>query len=127
MEWSCPNGHGTFEEGQETCPDCGAPLAGPAAARAEAGADDGRIVYLATASNELVADLWVQGLREAGIKAMAKPLGPGFGAWASAFTLEHALYVLEGDLEAAREVLSGLEGLDFDDESPGSPFRGRRR
>ena len=53
--------------------------------------------------------MWVQTLRNAGIRAMAKPLGPGVGAWASAATLEHALYVLHSQRVAARAVMADVE------------------
>lgn len=55
-------------------------------------------------------------LRDAGIPVLVRPGGPGLGAWASAATFEHAIYVREGDLERAREVLAEIEVLDdFDD------------
>jgi hypothetical protein len=125
----CPAGHGEFADRVDRCPECGEPLTAepPSAAPDQADHTGGKVVYLATAPNETLAQLWIQALRDAGVKAMAKPLGPGFGAWASAFTLEHALYVLESQLETAREVLSDLEGLGFDDDAPESPFEGRRR
>lgn len=78
--------------------------------------EDDPIVVLATVPNEPEAELWLQILREAGIRAMAKPLGPGFGAWASVATLDHAIYVLRSQLEQAREVMRGVEGIGFEGE-----------
>lgn len=71
---------------------------------------DESIVRLATAPNEPLARMWVELLEEAGIRAMLKPLGPGFGAWGSAATFEHELYVLRSQLEAARELMEEVEG-----------------
>jgi hypothetical protein len=71
--------------------------------------------------------MWLEALRDAGIRAMAKPLGPGMGAWASVATMEHALYVLQSRHHEAKELISSLEGLGFDDDIQDSPFTGRRR
>lgn len=73
---------------------------------------DDVIVYLATAPNEPLAEMWAEALREAGIKTMLKPLGPGLGAWASAATLEHELYVLRSQLAAARALIEEIEAAD---------------
>ena len=71
--------------------------------------DDDPVVYLATAPNESIAQLWADVLSEAGIRAMLKPLGPGFGAWGSAWNLEHNIYVLRSKLAAAKTVIAELE------------------
>lgn len=71
--------------------------------------NDDPIVYLATAPNEPLAQLWVEVLADAGIKAMMKPVGPGFGAWGSAATFEHELYVLRSRLDEAEAVLTEIE------------------
>ncbi len=71
--------------------------------------NDDPVVYLATAPNEPLAQLWVEILADAGIKAMMKPVGPGFGAWGSAATFEHELYVLRSRLDEAEAVLAEIE------------------
>jgi hypothetical protein len=70
---------------------------------------DDPVVYLATAPNEPIAQLWVEILADAGIRAMMKPVGPGFGAWGSAATFEHELYVLQSQFEEAETVLAEVE------------------
>jgi hypothetical protein len=72
-------------------------------------ASDDPVVYLATAPNEPIAQLWVEILADAGIRAMMKPVGPGFGAWASAATFEHELYVLRSQFDEAEAVLAEVE------------------
>jgi hypothetical protein len=99
MTLHCPAGHGPFEDWAERCPECGNVLAGREP-----------IVYLATAPNETIAQLWLEALRGAGIRAMAKDLGPGIGGWGTAVGLEHALYVLATDLGRARRVVAELTG-----------------
>ena len=73
------------------------------------------VVYLVTVANEPLAQMWVETLRQNGITAMAKPLGPGFGAWGSAFSFEHELYVLESQHEAALAVIREIEGPEIID------------
>lgn len=71
--------------------------------------NDDPVVYLATAPNEPLAQLWVEILDDAGIRAMMKPIGPGFGAWGSAATFEHELYVLRSRLDEAAAVIAEIE------------------
>lgn len=70
------------------------------------------IVYLATAPNEPVAQLWLQVLEDEGIRAMAKPAGPGYGAWGSVATFEHELFVLRSDRDRAAAVVAELQAED---------------
>ena len=64
------------------------------------------ICYLMTAPNEPMARLWEQVLQDAGIPVLVRPGGPGAGAWGSVATFEHGLFVREGDLERAREIIA---------------------
>ncbi len=66
-------------------------------------------VAVAVAPNEAIADLWKSVLRDEGIVAMARPLGPGFGAWGSVATFEHEMLVRGADAERAREILADWE------------------
>lgn len=68
-------------------------------------ADQDEIVLLTTASSEVEAGMWNQELLAAGIRTLIRPGGPGAGAWASAATFEHYIYVRADQLEQAREVL----------------------
>lgn len=70
---------------------------------------DAPLAVIAVAPNEIVARLWQGALAEEGIRAMLRPLGPGYGAWASAATLEHEIAVLATDAARAREVLAALD------------------
>lgn len=82
---------------------------------------DTEITQVATASSEIEAMMWRDALAGAGITAMIRPGGPGMGAWASAATFEHAVYVREDQVDAARRVLDNA--VDLGPERP----RGRRR
>jgi hypothetical protein len=63
------------------------------------------IIHLATAPSEIEGMMWADAIRAEGISVMLRPGGPGAGAWASAATFEHAVYVREEDVSRARMVL----------------------
>lgn len=69
---------------------------------------DERLVAIGTAPNEIVASLWRGMLEEAGIRSMAKPLGPG-AAYFTTTIVPHKVYVLESDAERAKELLAEAE------------------
>ncbi len=73
---------------------------------------DEPVVFLATAPNEPVAQLWLQVLEDEGIRAMAKPAGPGYGAWGSVATFEHELFVLRSTHDRASAVIADLQADD---------------
>lgn len=62
------------------------------------------LVPVAVAPNELIAELWRGLLEEEGITAMLKAMGPG-SAYFSNFGNQHTLFVLESDVQRAREIL----------------------
>lgn len=70
------------------------------------------IVLLGTASSEVEAGMWNEALKSAGVRALIRPGGPGAGAWASAASFEHHVFVRADQLEAAREVVEGYSGED---------------
>lgn len=81
----------------------------------------GEIVLVAVAQSEIEGQMWANTLRDAGITVLVKPGGPGMGAWASAATFEHRLYVRRDQLEKAQAILG--PGV-----APGAPTtRGRRQ
>jgi hypothetical protein len=65
------------------------------------------IVLLATASSEVEAGMWDTALQAADIRTLIRSSGPGAGAWASAATFEHNVFVRASDLARARAVLDG--------------------
>ncbi|MGC4108327.1 MAG: DUF2007 domain-containing protein [Thermomicrobiales bacterium] len=69
---------------------------------------DDTVVLLTTAPNEPEALMWAATLRNAGIAAMLKPGGPGAGAWASAATFSHEIFVHERDFDRAKGLVRAL-------------------
>jgi len=109
----CPAGDGEFEDWVVRCPECGRKLVNrPPAKETPAPHPAEPIVYLATVANEPLAQMWAQILEDEGIHVMLKPLGPGYGAWASAATFEHELYVLQSQLGRAQEIIREVEADD---------------
>lgn len=120
MTRHCPHGDGEFEDWVERCPECGRPLVdGPTPATLATRAVDEPVVYLATVPNEPLARMWVDILADAGIRAMAKAIGPGYGAWASAATLEHELYVLRSQVAQAQDVIREVQSTEDAAETKG--------
>ncbi len=114
----CPEGDGAFDDWVTSCPECGSTLTDnvPDDSFMRQPYDGGPPVHLQTVPNEIEAGMLSSILRDASIPVLVRPGGPGLGAWASAATFEHAIYVRESDLERAREVLSEIEiSEDMDD------------
>lgn len=63
------------------------------------------LVLLGVAGSEVEAGMWNQALQSVGIKALVRPGGPGAGAWASAASFEHQVYVRADQLDDAQQVL----------------------
>lgn len=69
--------------------------------------DHDDIVLLGVAGSEVEAGMWNQSLQAEGVRTLIRPGGPGAGAWASAATFEHQVFVRADQLELARKVLDG--------------------
>lgn len=114
----CPGGDGPFEDWVERCPDCGRTLQAepPQELHSVRGAPrlDGKIVYLTTVPNEPLAQLSADILRQEGIETMVRASGGGVGAWGSAATFSHDLYVVETDRARALEVLNSFDEAEDD-------------
>lgn len=123
----CPAGDGAFEDWVARCPECGrSPRDEPPGEDAVVGDDSSEIVWLMTAPNEPIAQMWAEDLRVAAIPVLLRPGGPGFGAWGSVAVFEHELYVRAADLPRARALLAELDATDAaeqddEDEAPLSP------
>ena len=72
------------------------------------------IVLLTTAGSEVEAGMLNEERRAAGIRTLVRPGGPGAGAWASAATFDHQIFVRADELELAQKVLN----LGLDDGAP---------
>ncbi len=64
------------------------------------------LVHIATAPNEMVANLWKDVLTENGIKCLLKSINLVTSLYTSPFTLQYEVQVLASDAEKAREILT---------------------
>lgn len=103
----CPDGDGSFDDWVDVCPECGRALVATPP-RDDRGGTGGALVWLATAPNEPEAQMWAETIRSNGVPVFVKAGGPGVGAWASASSFEHELFVRERDLFMARRLSRSL-------------------
>lgn len=105
----CPIGDGAFDDWVSSCPECGLGLVDTPPTQEQLDALDGSVdaapMLLTTVANEFEANLIAGILRDEGIPVMVRPGGPGFGAWASVATFEHAIYVRDVDHDRAKTIL----------------------
>lgn len=104
----CPAGDGAFDEWIETCPECGRTLSTTPPSSEDFSDAGSRIVWLVTAPNEPEAEMWADTIRADDIPVFVKAGGPGVGAWASASSFEHELFVRERDLIRARKITKSM-------------------
>ncbi len=66
---------------------------------------DTEIVLLINVGSEVEALMLAHMLRDEGIQVLVRSSGPGAGAWASAATFDHSLFVRSDELERAQSVI----------------------
>lgn len=64
------------------------------------------LVHIATAPNEIVANVWKDALAENGIKCLLKSINLVASMYTSPYTLQFEVLVLASDAEKARETLT---------------------
>ena len=64
------------------------------------------LVFIATAPNELVANLWKDALEENGIHPLLKSVNLVTSLYVSPASMKYQIHVLQQDEEKAREVLA---------------------
>lgn len=70
-----------------------------------------RVVEVAVAPNEIVADMWRQALEDEGIVVALKPGGVGF-AFGSSALMEHFVLVREDQADLARSIIDAFEATE---------------
>jgi hypothetical protein len=112
----CPECEAEYEEGVETCTDCGVPLVAELPPREAPDTADGEPVAMRTFANAAEASLVENLLAENGIRAFVS--GGGFAVAPSGFADEIVLMVDERDLERANALYDAYFG---DNPQPATP------
>lgn len=73
--------------------------------------DDVDILQIAHASSELEALMWSEMLKDAGLHVLVRSGGPGAGAWGSAATFDHYLYVRADQYDQACAILEANRAI----------------
>ena len=104
----CPECRDKFEDRIEVCPDCKVTLVKKLPTPPKEGRKtDQPLVRIAIAPNEPIAKMWAGVLDEYDIRCLLKgiQLG-GWAAYAPAFEMRHDIYVLESEVNTAKEILA---------------------
>ena len=103
----CPKCRDEFQDWVKECPDCKVKLVDELPPLPEEVSREGDLVQVATAPNEIEAQLWKNILEDNGIQSMIK-VAESLNLYLSPLALKHRLYVLEEDEQKAREILNGV-------------------
>jgi hypothetical protein len=117
----CPKCRDEFQDWAKTCPDCGLDLVAhlpPPPAKSGKGEDEP--VLLASASNEPEARMWAGILEDKGIPSMVKSYPPT-AVPVQPSNLQFDAYVMQSDLERAREILGNRSQADPDTDRSRRP------
>ena len=101
----CPKCRDEFEDRVKVCPDCNVALVDELPELPEQETIDEEIVHIATAPNEMVANMWAGILEENGIRCMLKGMGLQASMYASPLAVPYEIYVLKSEAEKAKEIL----------------------
>ena len=111
----CPKCHSEFQDGVQTCPDCGYALTRetpPASEPPQSARENKPLMHIATASNQFIADLWAAILEDNGIHCLVRRPDLSIAFQISPLNLSHDIYVLASQAESAIEILESIEGQD---------------
>jgi hypothetical protein len=107
----CPKCRDEFQDWVKVCPDCHKSLVDkltPVLSQtppSEIERRSGPLSYLTTAPNEAVAGMWQGILAEHNIRSMIKGADLKAAMYALHYNLQCEIFVLDSDLERAREIL----------------------
>lgn len=103
----CPRCRDEFQDWAKTCPDCKVPLVDVLKPEPVESTRKGNLIHIATAQNEIEAQLWKGILEDNGIYSMART-AESLNLYLSPMSLKYQLYVLEPDVEKAMEILGDI-------------------
>ena len=90
----------------KVCPDCNVALVEQLPVQHVDEETDEPVVYIATAPNESVANMWAGILEEQGIRCLLKSANLRAAMYAFTYNMTCQLHVLASQADQAREILS---------------------
>ena len=107
----CPKCRNEFQDWVKVCPDCNFALVDELPVLKRREMSEERLVHIATAPNEIVANMWSGILEKNGIRCLLKGGGLQAAMYASPLSVPYEIYVLESEADNASEILTPfLEG-----------------
>jgi hypothetical protein len=107
----CPQCHDEFQDWVKVCPDCSVALVDELPDLQKQEMSEEPLVHIATAPNEIVANMWSGILEEHGIRCLLKGGELQAAMYASPLSVPYEIYVLESEADNASEILTPfLEG-----------------
>ena len=102
----CPQCRDEFQDWVKVCPDCNVSLVDQLPVQDEDEETEEPVVYIATAPNESVANMWAGILEEHGIRCLLKSANLRAAMYAFTHNMTCRLHVLASQADQAREILS---------------------
>jgi len=102
----CPKCHDEFQDWVKVCPDCNVALVDELPVLHRRELREERLVHIATAPNEIVANMWSGILEENGIHCLLKGGGLQAAMYASPLSVAYEIHVLESEADNASEILT---------------------
>lgn len=102
----CPICRDEFEDWVKVCPDCNIALVAELHPLSRREINNEPLVHIATAPNEIVANMWAGILEEDGMRCLLKGGGLQAAMYASPLSVPYEIYVLESEAANATEILA---------------------
>jgi len=102
----CPQCRDEFQDWVEVCPDCNVALVNELPDLQKREMSEERLVHIATAPNEIMANMWSGILEEHGIQCLLKGGGLQAAMYASPLSVPYEIHVLESEAANATEILA---------------------
>jgi len=101
----CPQCRDEFQDWVKVCPDCKVALVAELPLQPKHEEVDEPLVYIATAPNESVANMWAGILEEHGIHCLLKSANLRAAMYAFTYNMTCQIHVLASQAERAKEIL----------------------
>lgn len=112
----CPQCRDEFQDWVKVCPDCKVALVEQLSVQPRDEETDEPLVYIATAPNESVANMWAGILEEHGIRCLLKSADLRAAMYAFTYNMTCQIHVLTSQAERAKEILSPFLMADIERE-----------